>query len=639
MFRSSLQRLARPAGAIKVAPIVSQTRLSAQQISTRRVSAALQSRAPLYQFRHLSRAYSTESAQAVRDAEGVEGVEGVAAEEGITLFKDLKNLNVNPNLLEAITKDMRYERMTPVQAKTINPALKGTDIVAQAKTGTGKTLAFLLPLLNRMIQEDPSLASRRAAYAASSDDIRGIVLSPTRELAEQIATEAKKLVRHTGLVVQTAVGGTSKGAMLRQTQRQGCHLLVGTPGRLNDLLQDDSSGIDAPNLAALVLDEADRMLDVGFEKELGEIIRQLPPPEVKVRQTMLVSATIPDDVIRLARSMVRPDDFEFVQTISENESLTHDRVPQKVVQLSSWANIMPTLFELMDREAAKAEQDVNSPPFKAIVYFNTTSMVELVGDVAYSRKRDGLSNLPAFTINSKLSQMQRTKAADNFRKARSGILISSDVTARGMDFPNVTHVIQVDTPRAREDYVHRLGRTGRQEKNGEGWLLLPPGAVRTSRKMLAGLPIKPDTSLENAVAEIGEGELSKYHQEVQELVRRAPRNLVGSAYTSLFGVANDKNELARDMHHWITRGLGWPAPPRVSERWARNLGLDFEYLNLDQGFSGGAERFADRERRSFKPSSERRGRGDAFDQMSRSVRRDDDRSSRYSRNRSNNSSW
>jgi ATP-dependent RNA helicase MSS116, mitochondrial len=125
MFRSSLQRLARPAGAIKVAPIVSQTRLSAQQISTRRVSAALQSRAPLYQFRHLSRAYSTESAQAVRDAEGVEGV---AAEEGITLFKDLKNINVNPNLLEAITKDMRYERMTPVQAKTINPALKGTDM-------------------------------------------------------------------------------------------------------------------------------------------------------------------------------------------------------------------------------------------------------------------------------------------------------------------------------------------------------------------------------------------------------------------------------------------------------------------------------------------------------------------------------
>lgn len=125
MFRSSLQRLARPAGAIKVAPIVSQTRLSTQQLSTRRVPAALQSKAVLYNFRHLSRAYSTESAQAVRDAEGVEEV---AAEEGITLFKDLKDLKVSPNLLDAIVKDMKYERMTPVQAKTINPALKGTDM-------------------------------------------------------------------------------------------------------------------------------------------------------------------------------------------------------------------------------------------------------------------------------------------------------------------------------------------------------------------------------------------------------------------------------------------------------------------------------------------------------------------------------
>ena len=122
--------------------------------------------------------------------------------------------------------------------------------------------------------------------------------------------------------------------MLRQVQRQGCHLLVATPGRLNDLLSDPEANMYAPNLAAFVLDEADRMLDTGFEKELNEIIRRLPSAGEKQRQTMLVSATIPDDVIRLARSMVRSDDFKFVQTIGEDESLTHDKVPQHVVQVS-----------------------------------------------------------------------------------------------------------------------------------------------------------------------------------------------------------------------------------------------------------------------------------------------------------------
>ncbi len=211
------------------------------------------------------------------------------------------------------------------------PTNSNNDSVAQAKTGTGKTIAFLLPLLQRMINEDPTLATKSAKYQARPDDIRGIIMSPTRELAEQIAEEARRLTRHTGLVVQSAVGGTQKNQMLYKTRREGCHLLVATPGRLYDLLSDERSGIGAPNLAAMVLDEADRMLDVGFERELNAIINILPKPDEKVRQTMLVSATIPDSVIRLTRSMVRADDFEFVQTISESESLTHDHVDQNVV--------------------------------------------------------------------------------------------------------------------------------------------------------------------------------------------------------------------------------------------------------------------------------------------------------------------
>lgn len=502
--------------------------------------------------------------------------------------------------------------------------------VAQAKTGTGKTLAFLLPLLQRMIQEDPSLASRKAAYSAASDDIRGIVLSPTRELAEQIAVEAKRLTKNTGLVVQSAVGGTSKNQMLRQTQREGCHLLVATPGRLNDLLSDTSSGIDAPNLAAMVLDEADRMLDAGFERELNDITSLLPPPEEKVRQTMLVSATIPDNVIRLARTMVRPDDFEFVQTIPENESLTHDKVPQHIVPVSSWANVFPTVFELIDRGIEEGSKP-GAMPFKAIVYLNTTSSVELAGELAYQRRAAKLQSVPTYTIQSQLSQASRTKAADSFRRAKSAVMFSSDVTARGMDFPNVTHVIQIDVPRERESYIHRLGRTGRQDKYGEGWLILPPTSVQGARRLLRGLPLERNNSLESATYEFDGGELPFLHQQVQDISQRVHKGLVTRAYTSTFGGSTgaDKTDLVDDMNELVTKGFGWDKPPGVSSAWAQKMGLSRADLNIqersfdqDRGSRSGG--FGGREGRGGRGGrGGGRDNGDAFSNMGRMARRDD----------------
>ena len=485
-------------------------------------------------------------------------------------------------------------------------------------------------MLQRMLEEDPTLASRRASRDAQASDVRGIVLSPTRELAEQIATEARRLTRNTGLVVQSAVGGTHKASMLRQTQRQGCHLLVATPGRLNDLLQDPASGIEAPNLAALVLDEADRMLDVGFEKELNDITRCLPSRDEKVRQTMLVSATIPDDVIRLARTMVRADDFEFVQTIPENESLTHDKVPQHIVPVSSWSNVFPTLFEFIDREVAARNADRATKPFKAIVYFNTTALVEMAGELGFQRRRANLMRTPTFSIQSQLSQNQRTKAADMFRNAKSGILFSSDVTARGMDFPDVTHVIQVDTPRDRESYIHRLGRTGRQNKEGEGWLLLPPMSVGSARKLLRGLPLEQNTSLESADVNIDSGDLPSIHKEVQDLTQSLHKRILGSAYTSLFGgQTSQREELVEDLNLWATKGWGWAEPPPVSSSWARNQGLLHAGLNIqdrsarrDDSFEGddrrGSRRFGSRS-----DSGERRSSSDPFAEIGRQARRDD----------------
>ncbi|KAL6883935.1 P-loop containing nucleoside triphosphate hydrolase protein [Trichoderma longibrachiatum] len=625
MFRTGIRRC----GALARVATSSTKLLSARAAFPASFSGAAsvsRSVAPLKSFAQFNRLYSADAAVAEEKTP-----ENAAVGE-ITAFRDLESMGVHRNLLDAITQDMRYESMTPVQAKTINPALKGTDIVAQAKTGTGKTIAFLLPLLQRMIEEDPTLATRKASRSARSDDIRGIVLSPTRELAEQIATEAKRLCRRTGLVVQSAVGGTQKSAMLRQTQRQGCHLLVATPGRLNDLLEDPNSGIDAPKLAALVLDEADRMLDVGFEKELNAIQSHLPTD--KVRQTMLVSATIPDNVIQLARKMVRPHDFEFVQTIPEHDTLTHDRIPQHVVTVSSWANVFPSLFELVDREVAAAKEDPTRPPFKAIVYFNTTSMVELAGELGYQRRQSGQLRIPTFAIQSQLSQFQRTKAADMFRNSRTGILFSSDVTARGMDFPNVTHVIQVDAPRERESYIHRLGRTGRQDKGGEGWLFVPPMSANSARKLLRGLPLKPNKTLESAEVDLSAvEELPAYHEETKNLIQALPRKLMAGAYTSLFGgQLTDREQLVEDLNDWAVKGWGWPEPPAVSHSWARNQGLLNAGLNIQDGHSERMHRDDRRGDRFGDRRGDRRGGGggrfdrrtsqDPFTEMGRRARRD-----------------
>lgn len=492
-----------------------------------------------------------------------------------------------------------------------------------------------------MIDEDPTLASTRR-IRARSDDIRAIVLSPTRELAEQIANEARQVTRNTGLVVQSAVGGTMKREMLQRTQRQGCHILVATPGRLNDLLSDPRSGIRAPNLAALVLDEADRMLDVGFEKELHDIIAQLPSD--KPRQTMLVSATIPDNVIRLARAMVRPDDFEFVQTIPENESLTHDRVPQHLVPVSSWNNMFPSLFELIDREAAKAETDPAGKPFKAIVYLNTTSMVQLSGELTFQRRREklGAHDLRCYAIHSGLSQHARQRTADNFKTTRSGVLFSSDVTARGMDFPNVTHVIQLDVPRERETYIHRLGRTGRQNKEGEGWILVPQASLSTARKTLRGLPIKENTSLSSAEVKHDAEELPQYHEQTLSLFKTLDSGLLRETYRSMFGAAHDKRATAEDVNNWAVVGWGLDAPPAVSQNFIDQQGLSrvegFNIGHSDYNGGGGSRRnFGDNGgSRSFDGN---RSSDDPFSAMKRNIRYDSAKSGGYGNERSGGSNF
>ncbi|KAF2704618.1 DEAD-domain-containing protein [Pleomassaria siparia CBS 279.74] len=498
-----------------------------------------------------------------------------SAQDGpATEFKDLEVRGlVHPNVINTITKQMRMTTMTDVQTRTINEALSGVDIIAQARTGTGKTLGFLIPVIQRILQSDPALADRpRGKPRAVADDIRAIIISPTRELAEQIAVEARKVVSGTGLIVQCAVGGTQKRMMLQQTLREGCHILVGTPGRINDIMSDPYSGIKAPRLNALVMDEADRLLDDGFTKEIDEIKKSLPDSEAVPRQTMMFSATVPRDVVKLVRTTMKPG-FHFAKCVNDDEEPTHHRIVQKVVNVNGFENLMPAAYELVLREFQAAKSG-GARPFKAILYFNSTAEVNLAASVfnklsgGFKRDRP-LHGLNAFEIHAKLQQGTRTRAADGFRHAKSGVLFSSDVTARGMDFPDVTHVIQIGLPRERESYIHRLGRTGRAGKEGEGWILLTPFERNEVRRRLAGLPLVEDTSLETAKVDLTQSaelpeNVTNIIQEVVEVHKKVYPDQLDAAFRGLFGSYQwyqDKQTLLTAANRLAEFGWGMPEPP------------------------------------------------------------------------------
>lgn len=515
----------------------------------------------------------------------------------ITRFDELETRQIiHPNITRRLTGDMGLETMTEVQQKTLNETLKGTDMVAQAKTGTGKTLAFLLPVLQNIINVDPQLAERAASRRSrrtTADDIRAIIISPTRELAEQIAAEAQKLVSNTSLMVQTAVGGTQKSAGLRAIQNDGCHILVGTPGRLKDILSDPYSRVEAPDLSALVFDEADRLLDQGFWPEIQEIMRLLPTPAEKDRQTMMFSATIPREVISLVRSTLKPG-FQFVKCVADNEDPTHPNVPQKIVTLNGFENSLPTLLEICSRFVEESQQP-DGKPFKAIVYFNSTAEATMASSALHrlqdpkaasndafgSRNSHPWPNTKILEIHGKLTQSARTKAADAFRTAKSAVLLSSDVTARGMDFPNVTHVIQMGLPSTREQYVHRIGRTARAGKEGEGWLILNPLEAQEARRRLRDLPIQADNSLEiarmdmtrEAQVPVKAGQLLSMYQNA---LRRVPDVEKSNVYRAQLGVhqwLQDKGALVRNMNNLARFGWGMSQPPPIAPGLATKLGL------------------------------------------------------------------
>ncbi|OXA59173.1 ATP-dependent RNA helicase DDX3Y [Folsomia candida] len=342
----------------------------------------------------------------------------------------------------------RYTHPTPVQKYAIPIVMGGRDVMACAQTGSGKTAAFLVPILNSIFERGPELFSfQPKAYARKSKQFPvALVLAPTRELATQIYVEARKFAYRSRVRPCVVYGGAPIEEQLRDLER-GCQILVATPGRLTDMLKRDRVGLD--NCRYLVLDEADRMLDMGFEPQIREIVEGNTMPKTGERQTLMFSATFPKEIQMLARDFL--DNYIFLAV--GRVGSTSENITQKIL----WVEEHDKRAYLLDLlNASEAFDDKNL----TLVFVETKRGVDQLSDYLMSE------GFPATSIHGDRSQRDREEALRYFRAGRLPILIATAVAARGLDIPHIKHVINFDLPSDIEEYVHRIGRTGRMGNLG-----------------------------------------------------------------------------------------------------------------------------------------------------------------------------
>lgn len=428
---------------------------------------------------------------------------------------------LNPCSKRALVEDMGLSSMTEVQARTFAAAIEGKDILARARTGTGKTLAFLIPTVEQILQNPTFLHGK---------DLACLVIAPTRELAIQIGDEAEKLLSHHDLSVQVMYGGTKMARDINAMNKRLPAILVATPGRLMDHLQGTKvrgrkfSDDIISNVDILVLDEVDRLVDLGMRTEILQILSYLPRKEK--RQTMLFSATVPTQLRKIMKDSMK-DDFIEVDCVKDGaqSAPTNLRVTQSHVILPGMTNVLSSVCSILK------EATINRP-YKIVVFFPTARMVSFFADFL----NDGLE-FPVIELHSKKSQSSRNTASSNFRQAKNAILFTSDLSARGVDYPDVTQVIQVGLPESREQYIHRLGRTARAGKEGSGLLVLFP-FESCFLSELKGLDVVSNDELSSSLSELTEQDCPDWMQQNYSKVRSGGNKLAHSAqlaYLSFLG--------------------------------------------------------------------------------------------------------
>ncbi len=358
-------------------------------------------------------------------------------------FNDLK---LHPSLLKGI-KELGFARPTPIQADAIPPGLEGRDVLACAQTGSGKTAAFLLPILNKLIEKPRGTT-------------RALVLAPTRELAAQILADLNDLAVHTPITGASIFGGVGMGPQ-EHAFRSGVDVLIATPGRLLDHLRAPYAKLT--HLEFLVLDEADRMLDMGFLPEIRKILRFVPSK----RQTLFFSATMPPPIAALTGEMLRNP----VSIQRERQAAPASGITQAVYPVSQ--GLKPVLLvSLLQRGDIK----------QALVFTRTKHRANRLADHLVK------AGVRAERIHGNRSQAQRTAALEGFKSGRFPVLVATDIAARGIDVDALGHVINFDVPLVPEDYIHRVGRTGRAEATGDAFTFVSPeeeGNLRDIERAIA----------------------------------------------------------------------------------------------------------------------------------------------------------
>jgi ATP-dependent RNA helicase RhlE len=371
-------------------------------------------------------------------------VETNAAEPTVA-FADL---GLAPEVLSAV-KDAGYEHPTPIQAQAIPLVLKGRDVMGLAQTGTGKTAAFTLPMVNQLIG-----GPRRT---------RGLVLTPTRELCIQVEESVRKYASHSALSVASVYGGVPLEPQQRKL-RSGVDIVVATPGRLIDHLERQNVVFD--DLEVLVLDEADRMLDMGFAPQINRIVADVPP----YRQTLLFSATMPPEVEALARKYLRkPLVVQVGRRSGAASTVTHAVYP------------VPR-----ERKSSLLAQLLKAENLDSVLVFTRTK--HGADRVVRHLEREHIS---ATAMHADKTQPQRTRALEDFKNGKVRVLVATDIAQRGLDISGITHVVNYDVPQQAEDYVHRIGRTGRAAKEGDAFTFMAPDeiAMVKSIERVIGQPI------------------------------------------------------------------------------------------------------------------------------------------------------
>ena len=343
------------------------------------------------------------------------------------------SLGLDASLMRGINA-LGFERCSPIQARILPYTLEGHDAIGKAQTGTGKTAAFLITLFNDMLN-NPVEGERYLA------EPRAVILAPTRELVMQIGEDARELGKFTGLSTVTLIGGADYAKQLQKVNQRVTDIVVATPGRLIDFLQRRDMFLDRVEL--LVLDEADRMLDMGFIPQVKRIVRSTAKKED--RQTLLFSATFSPDIMNLASQWT----FEPITVEIEPERIATENVDQQVYVLESRDRLNVLKNILATPEATSV-----------IVFANRRDQVRRV------HERLQKSGLECGILSGEITQAKRTKTLEQFKSGRLRVLIATDVAGRGIHVDGVSHVVNYDLPEDPEDYVHRIGRTGRAGEKG-----------------------------------------------------------------------------------------------------------------------------------------------------------------------------